>query len=216
MHGGTGPAGSSPVIMHGGTGPAGSSPVIMHGGTGPASPDGSGGAGVHDHQQRGAVASEPESPPVLPVLVVGCGNLLRGDDALGPLLVRMLWERGVPEGVELVDGGTAGLDVAFKMRGRRKVVVVDAARTGARPGTVFRVPGSEVAELPPVTGLHQHAFRWDHALAVGRWLLKDAYPEDVVVVLVEIEQTEPGSDLSAAAQDGLERALAVVLDEVAG
>lgn len=158
---------------------------------------------------------EPASPPVLPVLVVGCGNLLRGDDALGPTLVRELWERGVPEGVELVDGGTAGLDVAFKMRGRRRVVVVDAASTGAVPGTVFRVPGHELEELPPVTGLHQHAFRWDHALAVGRWLLKDAYPDEVVVILVEAERTTPGAELSQAAAAGLERALTLVLDEVA-
>jgi hydrogenase maturation protease len=157
---------------------------------------------------------EPESPPVLPVLVVGCGNLLRGDDAIGPALVRRLWDRGVPQGVELVDGGTAGLDVAFKLRGRRLVIVVDACRTGAAPGTVFRVPGSEVEELPPVTGLHQHAFRWDHALAVGRWLLKDEYPADVLVVLVEAGGTGPGAPLSPAAERGLERALTLVLEEI--
>jgi hydrogenase maturation protease len=157
---------------------------------------------------------EPESPPVLPVLVVGCGNLLRGDDALGPLLVRRLWEHGVPDGVELVDGGTAGLDVAFKMRGRRRVVVVDACRTGAAPGTLFRIPGHEVEQLPPVTGLQQHAFRWDHALAVGRWLLKDAYPAEVLVLLVEAEQTEPAAPLSEAAERGLARALALVLEEL--
>lgn len=157
---------------------------------------------------------EPESPPVVPVLVVGCGNLLRGDDAVGPTLVRHLWDRGVPDHVELVDGGTAGMDVAFKMRGRRTVVIVDAARTGAEPGTVFRVPGEEVEELPPVTGLHQHAFRWDHALAVGRWLLKDAYPEQVVVYLVEAASLEPGAELTEPVRAAMERVIEHVLDEV--
>ena len=161
-----------------------------------------------------SASPEPESPPVVPVLVVGCGNLLRGDDAVGPTLVRHLWDRGVPDGVELVDGGTAGMDVAFKMRGRRKVVIVDAARTGAEPGTVFRVPGEEVEQLPPVTGLNQHAFRWDHALAVGRWLLKDAYPQEVVVYLVEAASTEHGADLTPAVRDGMERTIGLVLDEV--
>ena len=153
-------------------------------------------------------------PPATDTLVVGCGNLLRGDDAVGPTMIRHLWDRGVPEHVELVDGGTAGLDVAFKMRGRRKVVIVDAARTGAEPGTVFRVPGEEVEDLPPVTGLNQHAFRWDHALAVGRWLLKDAYPSDVVVYLVEAASLEPGADLTEPVRAGMERALGLVLDEV--
>ena len=157
---------------------------------------------------------EPESPPVLPVLVIGCGNLLRGDDAVGPLLVRHFWERGVPDGVELADGGTAGMDVAFKMRGRRKVIIIDAARTGAVPGTVYRVPGTELEDLPPLTGLHSHAFRWDHALAVGHWLLKDDYPADVVVLLVEGQSYEPGADLTPEVLAGMERALARVLDEV--
>jgi hydrogenase maturation protease len=160
------------------------------------------------------VEGPPEGPPVAPVLVVGCGNLLRGDDAVGPLLVRHLWERGVPEHVELVDGGTAGMDVAFKLRGREKVVVIDASSSGSAPGTLFRVPGEELAELPPLDGINQHAFRWNHALAVGRWLLKDAYPRDVVVLLVEAGSTEPGADLTPAVAAGMERAIALVLDEV--
>ncbi len=51
------------------------------------------------------------------VVVIGCGSLLRGDDAVGPILIRHLWSEGVPDHVTLVDGGTAGMDVAFKMRG---------------------------------------------------------------------------------------------------
>jgi len=164
---------------------------------------------------RETIIDEPPFPAVAPVLVVGCGNLLRGDDAVGPLLVRHLWERGVPDHVELVDGGTAGMDVAFKMRGREKVVIVDAAISGSAPGTLFRVPGEELAELPPLDGINQHAFRWDHALAVGRWLLKDDYPRDVVVFLVEAGSTEPGADLTPAVAAGLERAIEQVLAEVA-
>ena len=130
------------------------------------------------------------------IVVIGCGNLLRGDDAVGPILIRQLWEDGVPEEVTLVDGGTAGMDVAFKMRGARKLILIDAATTGAEPGTIYRVPGEEVEQLPPLAGLHSHQFRWDHALAFGHWLLKDDYPKDITVFLIEIEQTTPGADLS--------------------
>lgn len=173
--------------------------------------------------------SDPESPPVVrppvvpppvvpspvvPVLVVGCGNLLRGDDAVGPLLVRHLWERGVPDGVELVDGGTAGMDVAFEMRGRRKVVIVDAASTGSEPGTLYRVPGEALENLPPVDGINQHDFRWDHALSVARWLLKDDYPAEVVVFLIEAGSTYPGADVTPAVEAGMERAIELVLEEV--
>ena len=130
------------------------------------------------------------------VVVIGCGHILRGDDAVGPILIRHLWNDGVPDGVTIVDGGTAGMDVAFKMRGARHVILIDAATTGATPGTIYKIPGSEVEHLPALEGLHSHQFRWDHALAFGHWLLGDDYPQVVTVFLIEIAQTEPGTELS--------------------
>lgn len=144
------------------------------------------------------------------VLVVGCGNLLRGDDGVGPVLIRHLWERGIPTAAGIVDGGTAGMDVAFRMRGARRVVLVDASRTGARPGTIYRVPGPALADLPPLSGMHLHSFRWDHALAFAHWLLKDDYPEDVTVFLIEAGQTEPGTELGTAVRQSMREVIDVI------
>lgn len=141
---------------------------------------------------------------VMDTLIIGCGNLLRGDDAVGPILVRVLAERGVPPGVRLADGGTAGMDVAFKMRGAGHVIIVDACRTGQPPGTLYQVPGEELAQLPPITGLNLHAFRWDHALAFGRWLLKDEYPPRITVYLIEAENLEFGDELSRPVRTAME------------
>lgn len=138
-------------------------------------------------------------------LVIGCGNLLRGDDAVGPVLVRRLLDRGLPPGVEVADGGTSGMDVAFRMRGLPRVVLVDAARTGGEPGTVYRMTGDDVAELPPLEGINLHSFRWDHALAFGRWALKDEYPGEVVVYLIEAAGFEFGQPLSAPVTGAMER-----------
>ncbi|MBS1696573.1 MAG: hydrogenase maturation protease [Actinobacteria bacterium] len=155
--------------------------------------------------------STPElDPPGCAVLVVGCGNLLRGDDGVGPIMVRHLWERGVPEGARLVDGGTAGMDVAFQMRGAQRVVIVDASATGAAPGTIYRVPGHELAELPPLQGLHTHSFRWDHAIAFARWALADDCPDDITVFLVEAENVALGADLSAPVAAAMEQVIDIV------
>ena len=59
-------------------------------------------------------------------LVIGCGNLLRADDGVGPVLVRHMWDRGLPPRVRLADGGTAGMDVAFQMRGAKRVILGDS------------------------------------------------------------------------------------------
>lgn len=162
-----------------------------------------------DEARRLALSGEhggagPEAPRLV---VIGCGSLLRGDDAVGPILVRHLWDTGtIPDGVVLVDGGTAGMDVAFKMRGARRVILVDAATTGAEPGTVYQVPGEELEELPPLDGgLHTHQFRWDHALAFGRWLLADQYPTEVTVYLIEIADTTPGAELTPVVAAAMQR-----------
>lgn len=149
------------------------------------------------------------------VLVIGCGNLLRGDDAVGPVLVRRLLDRGLPPGVEVADAGTSGMDVAFRMRGADRVVLVDAATGGGEPGTLYRLSGDDVATLPPLEGLNLHSFRWDHALAFARWLLKDEHPEVVDVFLVEAAGFELGAPLTPAVDAATDRLLDLLLHELA-
>ncbi len=123
------------------------------------------------------------------------------------MLVRRLWELGVPPGVRLADGGTAGMDVAFQLAGAREVAIVDACVSGAEAGAIFEIPGEEV-ETPPLAGMNLHSFRWDNALAFGRWLLKDRFPAHVTVFLIEAQSTEPGVGLSPP----VERAMREVAD----
>ncbi len=148
------------------------------------------------------------------VLVIGCGNLLRGDDAAGPMLVRRMWDRGLPDGVRCVDGGTGGMDVVFQMRGVRQVILVDACSSGSEPGTLFEVPGHEVENIAPLTGINLHAFRWDHAIAFGRWLLKDDYPENVTAYLIEGERYEIGEGLSPAVDKAVDRLVDLLLEKL--
>jgi hydrogenase maturation protease len=165
-------------------------------------------------QQIGLITG---SVPVEKTLVVGCGNLLRGDDAVGPVLVRHLAALGTPPGVRLADAGTAGMDVAFAMRGQDRVILVDASTgSGHPPGTLFRVPGEVVESLPPPEGRNLHAFRWDQALAFARWLLKDEYPADVVVWLVEAESLAHGAPLSAVVEATMKDLAERLLVELAG
>lgn len=149
-------------------------------------------------------------PPGCAVLVIGCGNLLRGDDGVGPVLIRHLWDRGVPDGAKLVDGGTAGMDVGFQMRGAQRVVIVDASATGAAPGTIYRLPGEELTDLPPLQGLHTHSFRWDHAIPFARWALGDACPTDITVFLIEAAAMALGADLSDPVERAMEKVIALI------
>lgn len=162
-------------------------------------------------------AEEPicsPAPSAFHTLVVGCGNILRGDDAVGPVLVRRMWELGLPPGVRCADGGTGGMDVAFQMRGVEHVILVDACTSGSEPGSLFRLPGHEVEHLPPLAGLNLHAFRWDHALAFARWLLKGEYPRSVTVYLIEAASLGLGDALTPAVAATMEELAARLLREL--
>ena len=156
----------------------------------------------------------PTASSPMRTLVIGCGSILRGDDAAGPVLIRRLWERGLPEGVHCADGGTGGMDVAFQMRGVPEVILVDACRSESPPGSLFRLPGEEVEDFPPPSGINLHAFRWDHAIAFGRWLLKDDYPGSVTAYLIEGENFEVGEGLSPAVDAAVDRLATVLLAEL--
>ncbi len=131
---------------------------------------------------------------------------------MGPVLIRRLWDHGLPEDVQCADGGTGGMDVAFQMRGVKHVILVDACSSGSEPGTIFELPGEAVEQLPPLSGIHLHAFRWDHALAFGRWLLKEDYPKKITVYLIEGERYEVGEGLTDQVDKAIDRLKVRLLD----
>ena len=86
------------------------------------------------------------------VLVLGCGNVLWGDDGFGPAVARALDASGrLPEDVACLDAGTGVrsilFDVVLSERRPRRVIVIDAMDFGEKPGTVA-VLGLDA--LPPL------------------------------------------------------------------
>jgi len=79
------------------------------------------------------------------VRVIGIGNVLMGDDGVGPLAVEGLRARyDLPEQVQLVDAGTPGPDLAYLLRGVPAVIVVDAVRAAAHVGEVRTIRRGEL------------------------------------------------------------------------
>lgn len=83
----------------------------------------------------------------------------------------------------------------FAARGCRTLIIVDACRSGSEPGAIFEVPGHELTK-PYGGGLNLHDFRWEHALFAGKAIFRDAFPDDVIVFLIEAEQLDLGLSLS--------------------
>jgi hydrogenase maturation protease len=74
------------------------------------------------------------------ILVAGIGNIFLADDGFGVEVVKQLAGRELPEGVEVVDFGIRGLDLAYALMDPYEAVIfVDALPRGEEPGTVYLV-----------------------------------------------------------------------------
>lgn len=132
--------------------------------------------------------------------IIGCGNLNRNDDAVGVIIAQRLQQylAAYPHPhAKVYDCGTAGMEVMFKARGSKHLIIIDASSTNSEPGAVFKLPGKELEALPePSYNLHD--FRWDNAIAAGRKIFKDDFPSSVTVYLIEAANLDFGWNLSPA------------------
>jgi coenzyme F420 hydrogenase subunit delta len=85
-----------------------------------------------------------------PVLVIGCGNILFGDDGFGPEAIKYLKKNfQIPENVELVNAGTGIRNILFDIvlaeKKPDKIIIIDAIDAGKKPGDIFEI---EIEDIP--------------------------------------------------------------------
>lgn len=78
------------------------------------------------------------------ILLLGVGNVLLGDEGVGVHTVNRLRDEGLPDCVDAVDGGTAGLELAYLVGGFSRLVIVDCLDAGMEPGSIFRISPDDI------------------------------------------------------------------------
>ena len=125
------------------------------------------------------------------ILVAGIGNIFLGDDGFGVEVVRRLAGRGLPEGVEVVDFGIRGLDLAYALQEEYELVVfVDATPRGQEPGTVYLIE-PQIEEDGEVS-LYTHGMDPVKVIKLSRAL--GARPTRTLVVGCEPQVVVSGED----------------------
>jgi hydrogenase maturation protease len=91
-----------------------------------------------------------------PVLVAGIGNIFHGDDGFGVAVVQHMAEARPLEGVDVVDFGIRGLDLAFALTGGyRLAVLIDTVQCGDVPGTLYLIEPEPADPLEEGISPHQ-------------------------------------------------------------
>ena len=132
-----------------------------------------------------------------PTLVLGLGNILLRDEGVGVRVVQAMEQMPLPPGVEVLDGGTAGVDLLDVLADRWKVIVIDAIDGDIAPGTVLRLtPDELVPRHEPGVSLHDLGLV--ETLALAGHL--NASPQEVVIIGVSPHDVECGLELSPEAK----------------
>ncbi|MGJ5817693.1 hydrogenase maturation protease [Paludibaculum fermentans] len=144
-------------------------------------------------------------------LIAGLGNVLMGDDAIGPTLIyylRAFYE--FPPEVELKDFGTPGIDLAQHLANRDTVILVDASEDPASaPGTVKVVDPAGLPAAREFPRHDLHAPDWHESLQLSR--LHGVPPRRLILIGVAAGSCQLGEPMSPEISAHLE----TILDEVA-
>jgi hydrogenase maturation protease len=150
----------------------------------------------------------------LPIAIMGFGNPCRSDDAIGIYVIDELKKRiGDDPHISILDMGTGAFEVLFKLKGQKKIILVDAVlNTGEQPGTLYKVPAQEVMSAPqedPMVFLH--SIKWDQALSYAKKILQHEYPEDIQVYLIAIDNTKLEMEISERVKEAGDRVVELIL-----
>jgi hydrogenase maturation protease len=147
-----------------------------------------------------------------PARVLGMGNLLAGDDGAGVCVARLLADGyDFTPDVEVIDGALLGFGVLDVFDGGGPVLLVDALRTDAAPGTVYRLDADALLDLAPGVRLAAHEVEPVQQL---RWYTALGSAPPTVLVCVAAGPPRFGVGLGAEVRAALDTVVRVALEQL--
>ncbi len=152
--------------------------------------------------------------PARRAVLLGVGNILLSDEGVGvKSVLRFAEENLLPEGVEVLDGGTCAMEMLEELENLDLLVVADCVRVGKPPASVVVLTGEEVPAFfrqrlsPHQVGLSD---------VFATLLLTGRAPRAIVVIGVQPVAIETGMDLSPEVEAAVPQVLAAIGGAFAG
>jgi hydrogenase maturation protease len=142
-------------------------------------------------------------------MILGVGNLLLRDEGVGVQVIKALEDRPLPAGIELLDGGTLGIDLLAYISEAERIIVVDAVKGGGEPGAIYRLtPEILVQFKEQALSLHQVGFL--EVLDLSEQL---GNRPEAIIYGIEPQVIDWGLELTEPVQAAVPRVVELVLVE---
>ncbi len=137
------------------------------------------------------------------ILVLGLGNLLMNDDAAGVLVAQNLSKKYPDtENLQIVDGGTLGLDLLRFLEWADKMIIVDAVNVGLDAGTVVKIEGDDIDTVFE-TKLSPHQMGLKDILGTSELLGEK--PKEIVLYGIQTKSIQMEQTLSKEVEANIEK-----------
>ncbi len=146
------------------------------------------------------------------VTILGIGNVILRDEGFGVRVAEYLDKHyEFPESVQIVDGGTLGIELTQYVTGTEKLLVIDSINGGAEPGTTFRFHNDDVMEhFQDKLSAHEVGIQD----VLGLLTVTGHKIPDVVVIGVQPYDVEAGVELSDGMMELLPQMVEQALSEL--
>jgi len=158
-----------------------------------------------------------ETIAVLKTAILGFGNPVRSDDAIGVYVVNELQKHlQHREDISVFDMGTSAFEILFKLKGHQRIIIVDGVINSGEPdGTLFCLPASEInAHIQEDPMLFLHGMKWDQALSYAKKMMGKEFPEKKIqVYLIAISEIKINMELSDTVKAAGDKLVAAILND---
>jgi hydrogenase maturation protease len=139
------------------------------------------------------------------------GNLLRSDDGVGLHIIEALREENLEDDVDLREG-LSGLDILDAVKGYDRIVLVDAIKSGGRPGRVYKLLPEDFLNMRTVHSFSTHLnMDFRSMLELARTLFPEKMPDDIIIVAIEAEDITTISDkCTPEVEKGMKQAVELI------
>lgn len=148
------------------------------------------------------------------VLVLGVGNILMGDDGIGVHIVNELMREKLPDGVEVVDGGTLGISLLPLICDAEALIIVDAIDAELQPGEMVEMWFDTSHAVGEEANMHRKTPLSLHELDIWRTLsaaqLLGKCPEKVLLIGIQVGSIKPSCEISHTLRERLGEYVALV------
>jgi hydrogenase maturation protease len=146
-------------------------------------------------------------------LILGVGNYILSDDGLSiHVLGRLQADNLIPDEIQMIDGGTCGLDLLQYLEGVSNLIIIDAIKTrDGIPGSIVRLDGNQVPAYLSLK-ISPHDIGLPDLLATAK--LRDLYPEKIVVFGIQPASLELGVELSPEVASKVDELIELIQKEV--